>query len=146
MSKAELWTDLARVYKTSRAKLPVFAEFLKRQPEALERCIIFVETMEYGIEVLKIIHDYEADFHTYFGGEEQAVAEERLAPILMTALTTGLALVPLIVTGDRPGQEIEYPMAYVILGGLVTSTLLNLLVLPPLYLMFGSAIEPEDEA
>jgi len=62
---------------------------------------------------------------------------ERLAPILMTALTTGLALVPLVVTGNKPGQEIEYPMAFVILGGLVTSTLLNLLVLPPLFARFG---------
>lgn len=56
----------------------------------------------------------------------------------MTALTTGLALVPLIVTGNKPGQEIEYPMAFVILGGLVTSTLLNLLVLPPLFATFGN--------
>jgi CzcA family heavy metal efflux pump len=64
-------------------------------------------------------------------------AEERLAPILMTALTTGLALVPLILTGDKPGQEIEYPMAFVVLGGLTTSTLLNLLVLPALCLRFG---------
>ena len=65
------------------------------------------------------------------------LAEERLAPILMTALTTGLALVPLIATGNKPGQEIEYPMAFVILGGLVTSTLLNLLVLPSLFGRFG---------
>ena len=65
-------------------------------------------------------------------------AAERLSPILMTALTTGLALVPLIVTGNKPGQEIEYPMAFVILGGLVTSTLLNLLVLPPLFARFGN--------
>ena len=64
-------------------------------------------------------------------------ARERLAPIVMTALTTGLALVPLIVTGNIPGQEIEYPLAIVILGGLGTSTLLNLFVLPPLYLRFG---------
>lgn len=64
-------------------------------------------------------------------------ASERLAPILMTALTTGLALVPLVLTGNKPGQEIEYPMAFVILGGLVTSTLLNLLVLPPLFAKFG---------
>lgn len=66
-------------------------------------------------------------------------ASERLAPILMTALTTGLALVPLIVTGNKPGQEIEYPMAFVILGGLVTSTLMNLLLLPPLFARFGNA-------
>ncbi|HLO33003.1 MAG TPA: efflux RND transporter permease subunit [Anaerolineales bacterium] len=66
-------------------------------------------------------------------------ARERIAPILMTALTTGLALVPLVLAGNIPGQEIEYPMAIVILGGLVTSTLLNLLVVPTLYLRFGKA-------
>jgi CzcA family heavy metal efflux pump len=64
-------------------------------------------------------------------------AKERIAPIMMTALTTGLALLPLIIAGDIPGQEIEYPMAIVILGGLITSTLLNLLVVPTLYLHFG---------
>jgi CzcA family heavy metal efflux pump len=64
-------------------------------------------------------------------------AEERLAPILMTALATGLALLPLAVTGNKPGQEIEYPLAVVILGGLITSTILNLFLLPPLYARFG---------
>jgi Cu/Ag efflux pump CusA len=59
----------------------------------------------------------------------------------MTALTTGLALLPLIIAGDIPGQEIEYPMAIVILGGLITSTLLNLLVVPTLYLHFGKGKE-----
>lgn len=73
-------------------------------------------------------------------------AAERLAPILMTALTTGLALVPLVITGNQPGQEIEYPMAFVILGGLVTSTLLNLLVLPPLFGRFGRVRFEADEA
>ncbi len=62
---------------------------------------------------------------------------ERLAPILMTALATGLALVPLAIGGDKPGQEIEHPMAVVILGGLVTSTVLNLFLMPALYLAFG---------
>jgi CzcA family heavy metal efflux pump len=66
-------------------------------------------------------------------------AKERIAPIMMTALTTGLALVPLAITGNIPGQEVEYPMAVVILGGLVTSTVLNLFVLPSLYLRFGKA-------
>ena len=66
-------------------------------------------------------------------------AEERLAPILMTALTTALALIPLLVAGNLPGHEIEYPMAFVILGGLTTSTVLNLLVIPPLFLKFGEA-------
>jgi CzcA family heavy metal efflux pump len=64
-------------------------------------------------------------------------ATERLSPILMTALATALALVPLAVAGDLPGHEIEYPMAVVILGGLVTATLLNLFIVPSLYLRFG---------
>jgi hypothetical protein len=64
-------------------------------------------------------------------------AGERLSPILMTALATGLALVPLAIAGDLPGHEIEHPMAIVILGGLVTSTLLNLFVVPSLYLRFA---------
>ncbi len=64
-------------------------------------------------------------------------ATERLAPILMTMLATGLALVPLVLSGKVPGQEIEYPMAIVILGGLVAATLLTLFILPSLYLQFG---------
>ena len=67
-------------------------------------------------------------------------AEERLCPILMTALATGLALLPLVVSGNKPGHEIEYPLAVVILGGLVTSTLLNLFLLPPLYAKFGRPV------
>ena len=64
-------------------------------------------------------------------------AEERLAPILMTAACAGLALLPLIIKGNIPGQEIEYPMAVVILGGLVTSTILNLLLMPALYARYS---------
>jgi len=66
-------------------------------------------------------------------------AKELLAPIMMTALATGLALVPLVVAGSIPGHEIEHPMAIVILGGLVTATLINLFVLPSLYLAFGKS-------
>lgn len=73
-------------------------------------------------------------------------SEERLAPILMTALTTGLALVPLIIGGNLPGHEIEHPMAVVILGGLVTSTLLNLFLLPPIYAAFGRLRPTADHA
>lgn len=62
---------------------------------------------------------------------------ERLTPVLMTALATGLALLPLALGGNRPGQEIEHPMAIVILGGLLTSTALNLFLLPALYLRFA---------
>jgi len=66
-------------------------------------------------------------------------ARERISPILMTTLATGLAIVPLVVAGNLPGHEIEHPMAVVILGGLFTSTLLNLFVVPSLYLRFGKA-------
>ena len=68
-------------------------------------------------------------------------AQERLAPILMTALAAGLALVPLAISGDIPGHEIEHPMAIIILGGLVTSTVLNLFILPSLYLRFAKSKE-----
>jgi Cu/Ag efflux pump CusA len=64
-------------------------------------------------------------------------ARERVSPILMTTLATGLAIVPLVARGSIPGHEIEHPLAVVILGGLVTSTLLNLFVVPSLYLRFG---------
>jgi CzcA family heavy metal efflux pump len=64
-------------------------------------------------------------------------AKERLSPILMTSLATSFALIPLVVAGTIPGHEIEHPMAVVILGGLVTSTVLNLFVVPSLYLRFG---------
>jgi Cu/Ag efflux pump CusA len=65
-------------------------------------------------------------------------ALERLSPILMTALATGIALVPLAISGGEPGSEIQAPMAIVILFGLLTSTALNMLVIPALYLRFGS--------
>ena len=64
-------------------------------------------------------------------------ASERLAPIIMTALVTGLGLLPLALGSGAPGREIEGPMAIIILGGLATSTALNLLVLPTLALRYG---------
>ncbi|MBS3895841.1 efflux RND transporter permease subunit [Silanimonas sp.] len=65
-------------------------------------------------------------------------AAERLVPITMTALATALALVPLALSAGQPGSEIQAPMAMVILAGLLSSTVLNMLVLPSLYLRFGS--------
>jgi CzcA family heavy metal efflux pump len=73
-------------------------------------------------------------------------ARERLSPILMTALATGLALVPLVIAGELPGAEIEHPMAIVILGGLLTSTLLNLFIVPALYLRFGRGGRTAEQA
>jgi Cu/Ag efflux pump CusA len=65
-------------------------------------------------------------------------ARERCAPLLMTTLAVGLALLPLVISGNIAGQEIASPVAIVILGGLVTSTLLSLFIVPSLYLRFGS--------
>lgn len=65
-------------------------------------------------------------------------AVERLSPILMTALAAGLALIPLALGSDKPGSEIEAPMAVVILFGLLSSTLLNMIVVPVVYLRFGN--------
>ena len=62
---------------------------------------------------------------------------DRLSPILMTALTAGLALIPLALGGGEPGNELQTPMAIVILGGRLTSTALNMLVLPALYWLYG---------
>jgi czcA family cation efflux system protein len=62
---------------------------------------------------------------------------DRLNPILMTALTSALALIPLAVGGDLPGNEIQSPMAQVILGGLLSSTLLNGFVVPIMYLLLN---------
>jgi Cu/Ag efflux pump CusA len=64
-------------------------------------------------------------------------ARERLVPILMTALAAGLAVVPLALSSGQPGSEIQAPMAIVILFGLASSTLLNMIVVPSLYWRFG---------
>jgi Cu/Ag efflux pump CusA len=69
-------------------------------------------------------------------------ASERLLPILMTALATALALLPVALAPHRPGRELEQPMAVVILGGLVTSTALNLLVMPALFQRYGRPAAP----
>ncbi|MEO6567931.1 MAG: efflux RND transporter permease subunit, partial [Opitutaceae bacterium] len=62
---------------------------------------------------------------------------ERLVPVTMTALTAGLALIPLVLAADQPGKEILYPVAVVILGGLVSSTFLDMAVTPAVFFKFG---------
>jgi Cu/Ag efflux pump CusA len=68
-------------------------------------------------------------------------ARERLTPIALTALATAFALLPLLIGGNVPGQEILQPMAVVVVGGLVTTTVLNLFLAPALYLRFGANAE-----
>ncbi|WP_454797439.1 efflux RND transporter permease subunit [Novosphingobium lindaniclasticum] len=91
-----------------------------------------------GIMLLSHYRHLEREEGMAFGRElVLRGAEERLVPILMTAACAGLALVPLIAAGNAPGHEIEHPMAIVILGGLVSSTLLNLFLMPALYARYG---------
>jgi Cu/Ag efflux pump CusA len=91
-----------------------------------------------GIMMINHYQHLEKEEGMWFGRElVMRGSKERVSPIMMTVLTAGLALVPLVVAGNIPGHEVEYPMAIVILGGLVTSTLINLFVLPALYLRFG---------
>lgn len=71
---------------------------------------------------------------------------DRLNPILMTALTTALSLVPLVIGGDLPGNEIQSPMAKVILGGLLTSTFLNGFIVPIMYLLTNRKAAVPQEA
>ena len=93
--------------------------------------------------LIKRCHTLEQEGEVFGLGQVLRGSRERLAPTLMTALTTGLALLPFILFGNIPGHEIVRPMAIVILGGLVTSSLLNLFVLPALYLRFGASREPD---
>jgi Cu/Ag efflux pump CusA len=71
---------------------------------------------------------------------------ERLSPILMTALVTGVGLIPLALGVGQPGKEIQQPMAVVILGGIFTSTLLNMIVIPALFLKYGQKARAAGEA
>jgi Cu/Ag efflux pump CusA len=93
-----------------------------------------------GIMLISHYQHLEENEGETFGPElVRRGSRERIAPIMMTALTAGLALVPLVIAGNIPGHEIEHPMGIVILGGLVTSTLVNLFIVPALYLRFGKS-------
>ncbi len=93
-----------------------------------------------GIMMISHFRHLETEEQVPFGAElVTRGAMERLVPIVMTALATGLALLPLIARGNAPGHELEHPMAVAILGGIVSSTLLNLIVMPVLYLRYGKA-------
>lgn len=98
-----------------------------------------------GIMLVSHLRHLEQEEGERFGPElVLRGSTERLVPIVMTAAAAALALLPLVLRGNIPGHEIEYPMALVILGGLVTSTLLNLFLLPPLYLRFAGIRKSPD--
>ncbi len=99
-------------------------------------------SIRYSIVLTKHLQYLEQQEGVEFGPElVLRGAAERLRPILITAFATGMAVLPLAVAGAIPGLEILHPMAIVILGGLVTTTLLNLIVLPALYLRYGMKTE-----
>jgi len=87
---------------------------------------------------LLLISRYEAlrDSGLSLGQRIVEGSRDRILPILMTALTTALALLPLVIQGDKPGNEIQSPMAVVILGGLLSSIVLNLMVVPSVYMVY----------
>jgi Cu/Ag efflux pump CusA len=94
--------------------------------------------------VMMVAHIQSLAKHEHIDDALTAVkrgAMERLIPILMTALAAGLALVPLALSAGEPGSEIQAPMAVVILFGLLSSTVLNMIVVPALYLRFGSVTQ-----
>ncbi len=70
MTQADIWIELANVYKTSLVKIPLFAGFINGRPDLLARCIIFVATRDYGDAVLEIVHQHRHDFHKYFADED----------------------------------------------------------------------------
>jgi len=91
-----------------------------------------------GIMLVSHIHHLlEAEGVTNLREAVERAAHERLVPIMMTAMAAGLALIPLAMRGGQSGSEIQTPMAIVILCGLTTSTLLNMFVVPTLYLKYG---------
>jgi Cu/Ag efflux pump CusA len=89
--------------------------------------------------VTHIRHLMEVEGVTELREAVERGARERLVPILMTAMAAGLALIPLALGGGQAGSEIQTPMAIVILCGLATSTLLNMVVVPTMYLRYGRA-------
>jgi CzcA family heavy metal efflux pump len=100
-----------------------------------------------GIVMISHFHHLQQHEGETFGPElVLRGARERLGPVLTTALTTALALIPFVFAGARAGNEIVHPLAVVVLGGLVTSTLLNLFILPALYLKFGPGYVPVAES
>jgi Cu/Ag efflux pump CusA len=105
---------------------------------------ILAISMRTGITLLRHYQHLERDEGVAFGEALiQRGSRERFMPVVTTAVASGLAFVPFALSGSAPGHEVTHPMAIAILGGLITSTLLVLFVLPNLYLRSGSTPAPE---
>ena len=72
MSEQDIWIEIAKVYKTAEDKLPVFKDYLHRNPDVIRNAIIFVETREYGNELLPILHRHTSRYRTYYSGDEES--------------------------------------------------------------------------
>ena len=94
-----------------------------------------------------LINRYQHLRHDGEGLRESVIdgSVDRLNPILMTALTSALALIPLVLNGDKTGNEIQSPMAVVVLGGLLTSTLLNIFIIPIMYEWYAKRKKTNDK-
>jgi len=101
--------------------------------------------MRHAILLVRHYHLLERDGETFGSDLVLQGSGERFTPMVMTTLATALALLPFVIFGVAPGYEIVRPIAIVILGGLLTTTLLNLFVIPSLYLRFGEVREPYPE-
>ena len=71
MSQEEMWTEIAKVYKTAEMKPQVFADYLPTHPAVLERCIVFVETKEYGAPILELLHGYTNLYRTHYAEDDR---------------------------------------------------------------------------
>jgi len=129
-----LWAAMA--LGNGIASLGVLAGLLLVFSIAMRNCITLVTHYQ---------HLRRQEGETFGVGLVLRGARERVAPILMTALVTVLIFVPFILFGNIAGQEILHSMALVVLGGLVTSTVLNLFIVPALYLRFGHVTESFEE-
>ena len=124
----------------------VFAIYLSSEIISIPSIIGFISL--FGIATrngMLLISRYNDLHHEGFSAMESVMhgSLDRLNPILMTALSSGLALLPLALGGDLPGNEIQSPMAKVILGGLLTSTLLNGFIIPVMYLITSKKADLE---
>jgi len=109
--------------------------------------VVFALAARNGLLLVSRYRELEHDAGEAFGPElVLRGAGERVTPVVTTAITAALVLLPLVIGGSRAGYEVVHPLAVVVLGGLLTTTFLVLFVLPALYLRFGAVAERESEA